>query len=368
MKKINFITNLDINLTSGGWGGINYNIYKELKKFYSVDYVGPINPNHVKRQKIYNKVLRAIGIRSDFSFFSQKRLSIISNTLQNHLKEGDYNFFFGQTCWIDYQSSRPYGVYLDADFKTYLDIFSTPHRFSKKDINRIQKKEERWLQNARDIFVGSEWAWKEMIKYYDLREDQKNVVLTGGNIPLPKSDAYVSGYNFLFISLNFEKKGGFICIDVFKKIKEIEPTATLTILGECPPKAILALEGVQYAGFLKKTNPDDLDKFSSILSKAFLLIHPTKMDTMGAVLIEAGYFGCPSIAPKSFGVPEIVLHKKTGIIINVPFTAQDFFEHIEYLIKNREEYFKLRKCAWNYTRTKLTWENIGCTLNDKISR
>lgn len=368
MKKINFITNLDTNVTSGGWGGINYNIYQELKKSYTIDYVGPINPDHIKSEKIYNKILRVLGLPSNFSFFSQKRLSVISRTLEKRLKAADYNFFFGQTCWIDYESKLPYGVYLDADFKTYLDIFSTPDKFSKNDIERIQNKEERWLQNARDIFVGSEWAWREMIKYYDLREDQKNVVLTGGNIPLPKIDKYDLGYNLLFISLNFEKKGGFICVDAFKKIKEFQPTATLTILGESPPETILAIEGVKYVGFLKKTNPDDLEKFSAILSKAFLLIHPTKMDTMGAVLIEAGYFGCPSIAPRSFGIPELVLHNKTGIIVEVPFNADDFADEIIKLIKHKDDYLKMRENAWQYTRNELSWESVGHNISNTISK
>ena len=37
--KVNFITNLDIGITSGGWGGINFNIYSQLKQYFDVIYV-----------------------------------------------------------------------------------------------------------------------------------------------------------------------------------------------------------------------------------------------------------------------------------------------------------------------------------------
>ena len=50
--KINFITNQDINITSGGWSGINFNINKQLIKYLDVNYIGPINPKMIFYQKI----------------------------------------------------------------------------------------------------------------------------------------------------------------------------------------------------------------------------------------------------------------------------------------------------------------------------
>lgn len=368
MKHINFITNQDLNVTSGGWSGINFNIHRQLKQYFKINYIGPINPKMDALQKVNSKLMRTIGLKSKFSFFSNKRLAAIKNQVMPQIIEDDYNFFFGQTPWVDCKSETSYGVYLDADFKTYLSIFSKPDNFSNKDIERIAKKEEIWLQQARDIFVGSEWAWREMLKFYDLKEEQKIIVHTGGNIDLPEKDNYSGNLNLVFISLNFEKKGGFICVDAFKKAKEKHSKLTLTIIGEKPPNDILAIDGLIYAGLLRKTDETELNKFKSILSDAFLLIHPTKMDTMGAVLIEAGYFGCPSIAPKSFGVPELVLDRKTGFILDVPFCATDFSNKIELLIEDKELYKNLRKNAWNFTRKHLTWESIGLKIRDRIQQ
>lgn len=367
MRTINFITNLDQNTTSGGWGGINYNIFKELRSYCDVNYIGPINPDHINSEKRNNKILRLLAQKSKFSFFSDKRLALISKSLESKIMPSDYNFFFGQTSWINYHSPAvPYGTYLDADFKTYLDIFSEPNNFSVKDIERIQKKEEYWLQNAKDIFIGSEWAWKEMIKYYDLKESQKHVVFTGGNIALPSSDNYRGGLNFVFISLNFAKKGGYICVDAFKKIKEFEPTATLSIIGQRPPDKVIAASGIDYVGLLNKNSASDMAIFETILSEAFLLVHPTKMDTMGAVLIEAGYYGCPSIAPRSFGVPELVLNNKTGLIVEVPFTSDDFASRIIKLIRDKKVYQKMRQNAFDHTQSNLTWQSVGKSIANQI--
>lgn len=368
MKRINFITNQDLGETSGGWSGINWNMHLQLSKYFRINYIGPISPKMNALEKLSSKFMRVVGLKSKFNFFSNKRLGAIREQVMPLIIEDDYSFFFGQTPWVECKTNAPYGVYLDADFKTYLNIFLQPKHFSKKDVERIAKKEELWLQKARDIFVGSEWAWKEMIKYYDLKEEQKVVVHTGGNIELPTKDEYNGNFNLVFISLNFEKKGGFICVDAFKKVKEKCPELSLTIIGEKPPSDILEIEGVIYAGSLQKTNENDLRQFKSILSDAFLLIHPTKMDTMGAVLIEAGYFGCPSIAPNSFGVPELVLNNKTGCIIDLPFDYISFVEKIELLIHDKSKYLLMRKNAWSYTRSVLTWEHIGKQLNNRIKR
>jgi len=365
--KINFISNQSLHSISGGWSGINYNIHQQLESYFDINYIGPVSPPSLKYEKLVSKINRIAGLKGNFHFFSDNRLNLIKEKVHNKLLKSKYNFYFGQTPWIKCNNEVPYGTYMDAAFPTYMDIYSSPKKFRKKDLLRIAKTEEKWLQKADNIFIGSEWAWHEMVKHYDIDEKKKVVVHTGGNIDIPEKQTYSGGLNFVFISLDFEKKGGFICVNTFKKIQNQYPQATLTILGEKPPKEVLNIQNIIYAGFLRKTNPDELSKFTRILSEAFLLIHPTTMDTMGAVLIEAAYYGCPSIAPSSFGVPELVIHNKTGIIVKVPFTDSNFYNEIKELIENKEKYLTMRQNVWDFSRNKFTWNYIGNIIRLKIN-
>lgn len=366
--KINFISNQDLGTISGGWSGINYNMLDQLSKHIDVNYVGPINPGVEISSKIESKIYRTVGLKGKFFFFSNKRLDIIEKEVKEAITNTDvkYNFFFGQTAWLHCDFDLPYGVYLDADFITYLKIFSDFEKFNTKDLDRIAKKEESWLQKAQHIFVGSQWAWDEMTKYYNLNENQKIVVHTGGTIDYPSKDTYKGQLNFLFISLNFEKKGGFLCVDAFRAIKKEFPSAKLNIVGERPPEDVLKEEGVTYVGLLKKTVSEDLEKFKQLLSEAFLLIHPTTMDTMGAVLIEAGYFGCPSIAPKSFGIPELIIENKTGLLLDIPFNSDDIVNKIKTLINDKDQYQKMRISVKDDMVSRLSWESIGSKMSKKI--
>ncbi|MFD2244909.1 glycosyltransferase [Pontibacter ruber] len=365
--KINFISTEDLKSISGGWNGTNSKIFEQLSKVFNLNYIGPVNPKSIASEKLFSKIKRILGLRGNFHFLSDKRLFHIKDIVSEQLDPlADYNFFFGQMVWTKCYFNKPYGVYLDACFPTYLSIYSSPESFDIKDVERIKTLEKEFLLNATNLFFGSYWALHEAEKHYSCKFHNAEIVWVGGNIPIPQVDAYEGGKDFLFISLNFEKKGGYICVEAFQKIKSAYPESTLTIIGQKPPASVLGINGIVYAGLLKKTNLKDFEKFKELLGKAFFLIHPTIMDTMGAVLIESGYYGCPSIVPKSFGIPEFVLDQVTGIVVDTPFNAEDFSQPLLDIIKDKKRYFSLRSEARKYTTSKLTWEVIGQKITDSV--
>ncbi|GAB3531524.1 hypothetical protein GCM10027443_13900 [Pontibacter brevis] len=365
--KINFISTEDLNIVSGGWSGINCRLIEQLSKFFEINYIGPIKPTSFPFEKLVSKIKRIAGFRGSFHFLSEKRLDLVKNiVLQKLSSEAEYNFFFGQMPWTNCYFDKPYGVYLDACFPTYLEVYSKPNQFEKKDIARISALEKQWLLNANHLFFGSFWALHEAEKHYSCKFNNAEVVWVGGNIAIPQVDKYERGLDFLFISLNFEKKGGYVCVETIQKIREIYPEATLTIIGQQPPASILSLDGIIYAGLLNKKDPKDLVKFIGVLEKAFFLIHPTVMDTMGAVIIEAGYYGCPSIAPKSFGIPELIKDNESGILIDAPFNAGDFAQPLLELIKHKSRYSAVRHEVRKFTTNRLTWNAVGDRIINSV--
>ena len=90
------------------------------------------------------------------------------------------------------------------------------------------------------------------------------------------------------------------------------------------------------------------------------------MDTLGQVIIEAGYFGCPAIAPKSFGIPELIKDKETGFVIDLPFNADDFAKRILTMIEDRDSYLQMRKNVREHTISNLSFDVIGEKIISKI--
>lgn len=364
--RFNYITNLPLDQTSGGWSGINNRVYKELIRYFEANYVGPVSPDVLLTEKILSKVRRVFGLRGNFYYYSDSRLERIRRLVTDKAKEANFNFFFGQTPWVLCNLNQPYFVYMDADFKTYLDVFSSPREFLKRDVARIQDLEKKWLQGAARIFVGSQWAWDQMKENYELCESKKKVVLLGGNMPIPNQDLFGGKLNFLFISLDFKGKGGHICFEVFRKIKSRFNEAELFIVGEKPPKNILEFKGVNYVGILNKNTEKDRETFINIMSESFFLIHPTKMDTMGAVIVEAGYYGCPAIAPRSFGIPELIIDNETGFLTDLPHDVDIYYQKIVRMIEDRSAYLEMRRKVRQLNAVERTYDRMGKDIRSTI--
>lgn len=367
--KINFITNLSLSETSGGWSGISARTFEQLKKNSTVNFIGPINPQYPIFQKAWSKLLRTIGFKGDFTLFSKSRLEEIAKEYMLLKKdECDFDFFHGATPWVLCKPESKYVSYIDATFSLYLDVFSKREMFSSKQIESIINMEGCWLREADAVFFGSNWVKDHAIKEYGLCQDKCHTIWVGGNIPIPENDKFSGGIKFLFISLDFVKKGGLYCVEAFKSIRKEFPTAELTIIGQKPPLEILEIPGVSYAGYLRKGVKDELNYFQSMLASATGLIHPTLMDTMGMVLIEAGYFGCPSITTRKFGIPELVKDRETGFLLDVPVSINQLVEFMRLLCKNDENYHMLRKNTKEYTSSHLTWEAYGRRIYNVLEK
>lgn len=371
MKGINFVTNIKLENQSGGWDGANFRVYNEISKNFQVKLTEGLNPSVSLNEKIISKARRLLGLKGSFFFFSDSRLSLISRLIDDQIdKNADIDFFWGATPWVDCQPKRPYAVYLDATFKTYLNIYLEPSEFIYSDIERICDKESRFLKQAKWVFWGSTWALEEAAGQYhfDFKEKKKHLVVnTGGNLPIPDTIAQDPAKNLvlIFISLNFEKKGGLICYEAFKRLKMKFPNIKLKIIGEQPPRHILLDKDVVYIGYLKKDKPDHVHLFVETLKSASFLVHPTKMDTIGAVIIEAGFYGCPSIAPKMFGIPDLIENGRTGFLIekNDP-------EAIEMIISrsfnDSLSYLEMREECFDFFTRNLTWGAIGEKISNFI--
>ena len=357
--SINFISTESLKKISGGWSGNNFNIHSRINQHLNTTYIGPVNPRIPAFASIVSKSQKALGLKRNLAFFSHKRLTSVRNIVRTQLNnQCSFNFFWGQMPWLYCDFEQPYGVYLDATIRTYLKVFLPNEKFREKEIQRVEKLEERWLSNATHIFWGSDWAKNEASKTMNINCANQQTVWVGGNIDIPKNDTYNGGYNFLFIALRFKEKGGLTAIKAFEKIKTQYPSAILTIVGEAPPPEWINKPGIQYIGYLNKNIASDLLRFKTLLSQAFCLIHPTQMDTLGQVIIEAGYFGCPTIAPNCFGIPELVIHNKTGFIMDLPFDESDVAQAMLKMLTDINNYTEMRKAVRLHCTRELNFDVI----------
>ncbi|MCF7805436.1 MAG: glycosyltransferase family 4 protein [Candidatus Marinimicrobia bacterium] len=118
------------------------------------------------------------------------------------------------------------------------------------------------------------------------------------------------------------------------------------------------------------TNVDDADlvKFYNICDLFILLSRhegERNIEGFGIVFLEANACGKPVIAGKSGGIPDAVVHGKSGYLVD-PGDISEIKFRIRYLINNPEVADEMGQYGEERAETKFTWkkitEDMACTL------
>lgn len=122
---------------------------------------------------------------------------------------------------------------------------------------------------------------------------------------------------------------------------------------------------------LIKNDPNDnqveflgyIDSISEILCFSDVFISCSKHETFGNAVAEAQWFGVPVVASKTGGIPEIVDHNKTGILVPVD-DITGFIEAVESLLIDNNKRKQMSGCASKHIREILNEKGITDQLDN----
>ncbi len=131
-------------------------------------------------------------------------------------------------------------------------------------------------------------------------------------------------------------------IDRIKPVLESIPNARLAIVGDGPNREALEshFEGTQthFVGYLQGL------ELASAFASADAFVFPSRTETLGLVLLEAMAAGCPVVAARSGGIPDIVTDGVNGYLFE-PTDPQGSIEATKRLLAAKEERETLRSNA-----------------------
>lgn len=122
------------------------------------------------------------------------------------------------------------------------------------------------------------------------------------------------------------------------RVLEPQPHVKIVIIGEGEERAVLReyieKHGLRDAVFLLGNIPD-----AARLLRAFTIFaFPSQKEGLPYVLLEAGIAMLPVVASRVGGIPEIIEHKKSGLLLDIKKTAspeKELAEVIAQLLDNR---------------------------------
>jgi glycosyltransferase involved in cell wall biosynthesis len=323
--------------------------FAAISKHELCSYVGPISPPVLAWQKAWSKLRRVAGVHGSFFFFSERRLKRIADEVHSGCAAGaNLDFFHGFTPWIRTRPERPYVAWSDCTFRDYIEIFQRREEFYRDDLDRIEQTESTWLRNAHRVLFTSDWAAQRAVRDYGLDPNRVRSVGIFGELEMPPCDSYTGSKDFVFVSTNFEAKGGKVVLEAFRKMRKDHPDATLVVIGDWPSDAAPEA-GVSFTGYLRKEVPDEYQRFQQIVGGARALVSATNSDICPLQFIEAGYVGCPVISARKFAIPEIVDDGRTGLLLD-HLHPETVASAMHWMLEHPSEYQQMRQAAWHKAR------------------
>lgn len=158
-------------------------------------------------------------------------------------------------------------------------------------------------------------------------------------------------------------------ISNFRKVKRVQDIIdTFKIVNESVPSKLLLIgDGPEYSNMVQhvyelglETEVQFLGKqnnVSDILSMADLMLLMSEKESFGLVLLEAMACGVPGIGTNIGGIPEVLIHDKTGYIVELGDTRQTAAYAIE-LLSDAEKQKQFSEAALEHVHAHFSSDKI----------
>ena len=124
--------------------------------------------------------------------------------------------------------------------------------------------------------------------------------------------AHKSSRNFLFVSSQFEIKGGKALIRAFDIVSQKFKDASLTIVSHLSADEVEKIKNSRINVVSSMLSRDEL---FALMQECDVLVHPSYMDSFGMVVLESLCAGMAVITTDMYALPEMVDHGKNGYLI-----------------------------------------------------
>lgn len=365
----------DIQYASGSF----LSIYNSLSKVFIIIPVGPLKLKKSLMHGLFNRL-------NDYHLFpwrfasmhSWKTIDGYGKQLQPFIDSYEFDAIFSTNTLLAAKviTNKPVFAFTDISYINALDY----HAFAS-NLFPTSKKEalavDRFcFESYTKVFLASEWAKNETVAAYKLNPDK--VVAIGRGANLNSDYSYdqlkktiedrisVSRKNFLFIGLNWKRKGGDIAFEIVKKFFESGLEVTLQVVGCVPPSNVRKCSFVHYYKYLSRDDENDLKIFRSLFKNAWVFIMPTKSEAMGISFNEASSFGLPSVSYNTGGVGAAIENNVTGLMFNQEDSVDFMVSKIQTLMSDMDKYESMSYKAYEKYKNENNWDTVALKIKNVI--
>lgn len=218
---------------------------------------------------------------------------------------------------------------------------------------------ERWVEleraayhGATAIFTTSEFARASLLEDYGVPADRVLDARSGTNIAVP--DALIvrdtPPRRVVFIGKQWERKGGPLVLEAFRRARRDHPDLELVVAG-CSPD-LAGEPGVDVRGVITR------EAVAELLRSADVFAMPSFVEPSAIVYSEASAYSLPVLATAVGGTPERVLDGATGLL-SPPGDAGALAANLRRLLDEPGLAAELGQAGFALVAEQFNWRTVG---------
>lgn len=130
--------------------------------------------------------------------------------------------------------------------------------------------------------------------------------------------------------------------------------ATLTVVGPGTPRARRS-PAAEFAGPLRLSSPDDVQRLRALLRASHLQLLPSVGEAFGIAPAESAHFARPAVVSDAGGLPFVVQHDETGLVLPVDADHNRWADAVAALVRDPDRYRRYSTAALARARAELNW-------------
>jgi glycosyltransferase involved in cell wall biosynthesis len=359
------------------WSGTSYYTLNQLKRYSDVELFNYKLPKLLQEwltaQKSINR--RWFGKYTAVEFL-REYAKYFSKQLTRDLKKRPVDILFvsASSQMIAYIETEIPIIYMtDATFQQLQGYYPGFSNLAAYNIREGIELDKNAFHKATHCMLGSEWNKYSAVNDYGIDASKITVVPFGANLEGIPTIIEIGAErnhscNLLFLAVEWERKGGEIALETFRKLKQDISNASLHIVGCSPPSDLQNEEDITVIPFLDKKNKADLKQLRQLLLQTDFLLLPTRAECAGIVFSEAAAYGIPSITTDTGGVSSYVRNGINGYTLPLADGPAAYAELISSLLSDPEKLKSLKRSSRKQFEDHLNWEKWGDAFSQLMRR
>lgn len=229
----------------------------------------------------------------------------------------------------------------------------------------------RALQSADWVTAPSRATLEYAHKLVPTCASRSSVIYNAIQVPvLPPEPLPFDPPRLLYLGRLSPEKRVDLALDALASLVSQHPSIQLLIAGDGPERERLELQTIalglrDHVQFLGWVAPGNVPK---LINSATLIILASEREAFGLSALEAAFMARPVVAARRGGLPEVVEHGSTGLLVD-ELDAPHLVEAIAWLLEHPESASRMGKAARTRARTAFNWTDCVDayeTLYEKI--